>query len=285
MLYILFVFALLPLLHIIKEDGTIVKESKIQKSIHKLYAISEPMILKTMDLLVKSKFFTENRLGRAMFKALAKMLWFLPHGVVINYKVVEKIIRKVAESENGHIAIGPCVCKKALGVKEEPYITDLTILYGAEIYKEVLEEEYRELTPEEALKLLKEFEKYGLVHEIFACLNKGTWTFVICNCDPKYCVPTRAYMKVGEGIYPGPYRAVVDPDKCLGIDECGKCLKICSFGAVEERDGKAFVNDKCMGCGLCIDQCSGEARRMIPRENYDAPILKRELLSKIFQVD
>ncbi len=282
MLYtILSASVLLAILHILREDGTLVKESKIQRSIHKVYAVLEPTILKIMDMLLKSKFFTENRIGRALFKALAKMLWFLPHGVVVDYRVAENIIKMIAESGNGHIAIGPCVCKRALGVKEEPYITDMTILYGAEIYKEVLEDEYRELTPDEALKLLKEFEKHGLVHELFACMNSGQWTFVICNCDPKHCVPTRAYLKIGEGIFPGPYKALVDEEKCLGIEKCGECLKICSFNAIEERNGKAFVNDRCMGCGLCINRCSGNARKLVPRENYSSPILKKELLSKI----
>ena len=281
LLLILSLAPLIAILHILREDGTLVKESKIQKSIHKLYAILEPTILKSMNMLIKSKFWTENKIGKAMFKALAKMLWFLPHGVVIDYNTVEKLIKMIAESGNGHIAIGPCVCKRALGIKEEPLNTDLTILYGAEIYKEVLKEEYRELTPEEALRLLKEFEDHKLIHELFACMNKGTWTFVICNCDARYCVPTGAYLKIKDGIFPGPFKVVVDIEKCVGVEDCGKCLEICSFNAIEVHDGKARVNDNCMGCGLCVEKCSGNARKLVPRENYDSPILKREFLLKI----
>ena len=270
---ILSLFLMLPLLHIIKGEGRVEKESRVQRSIHKLYAILEPKVLRLLNKMLESKFFTENRLGRMFMVGLAKALWFLPHGIVIDYWTAEKIIRMVAETGKGHIAIGPCVCKKALGVNDEPYITDMTILYGAEIYTELHGDEYRELTPEEALRLLKEFEKYGLIHEVFACLKDEKWTFVICNCDIRYCVPTKAYIKTGNGIYPGPYRAVVDAEKCLGVEECGICLEICKFNAIEARNGKAYVNSNCMGCGLCIDSCKGNARRLVKRENYKSFLL------------
>ena len=81
-------------------------------------------------------------------------------------------------------------------------ITDMTILYGAEIYREI-SNEYREITPDEALKLLREFENYGLVHETYACMRSSKWTFVLCNCNRRCCVPTKAYLIVGEGIVPG----------------------------------------------------------------------------------
>ncbi len=246
--------------------------------LHKLYARLEPFILRTLDKILRSRFFARNRIGKALLKGLAKILWFLPHGVVIDYNTAKKIIEFIGRTGKGHIAIGPCVCKKALGVNDEPMMTDMTILYGAEIYREI-SEEYHEITADEALKLLRKFEEYGLVHEIYACMRSSKWTFVICNCDCRYCVPTKAYLVTGEGIAPGPYKAIVNPEKCRGVRNCGKCIEVCNFNAIEERNGKAFVNDRCMGCGLCVNKCPGSARTLAPRPNYRIHIL--DLINKI----
>jgi len=36
---------------------------------------------------------------------------------------------------------------------------------------------------------------------------------------------------------------------------CGACLTVCPFGAIETRDGKAFITEACRACGQCIDAC------------------------------
>jgi len=40
-------------------------------------------------------------------------------------------------------------------------------------------------------------------------------------------------------------------------DACGKCMDICSFGAIEsDLDGRYTVIDSlCMGCGICKEIC------------------------------
>lgn len=40
---------------------------------------------------------------------------------------------------------------------------------------------------------------------------------------------------------------------------CGKCVKICPYGGVELKDGKAILNDRCTTCGACIDTCKVKA--------------------------
>jgi len=48
----------------------------------------------------------------------------------------------------------------------------------------------------------------------------------------------------------------IDHSLCNG---CGVCLKVCPYGAVALKDGKAVLNDRCTACGACIDSCKVEA--------------------------
>jgi electron transfer flavoprotein alpha subunit len=46
--------------------------------------------------------------------------------------------------------------------------------------------------------------------------------------------------------------AVLVTKECIG---CGACEPVCPFGAIEMRDGKAYITEACTQCGACIDVC------------------------------
>lgn len=40
---------------------------------------------------------------------------------------------------------------------------------------------------------------------------------------------------------------------------CQRCLKACPYGAIELREGKAFILERCTGCGACMAVCKQQA--------------------------
>ncbi len=45
-------------------------------------------------------------------------------------------------------------------------------------------------------------------------------------------------------------------DKCTA---CETCVSACPFGAIEMREGKAFITDACTLCGACVEACEFKA--------------------------
>jgi NAD-dependent dihydropyrimidine dehydrogenase PreA subunit len=62
--------------------------------------------------------------------------------------------------------------------------------------------------------------------------------------------------------YPGevrmPYKVEVDDEKCVG---CGECVDVCPVEVFELQDDKSVpVNaDECVGCESCIEVCEEKA--------------------------
>jgi len=44
----------------------------------------------------------------------------------------------------------------------------------------------------------------------------------------------------------------VDYELCNG---CGRCIKVCPYGGIELKEGKAVLTDRCTACGACIETC------------------------------
>ena len=60
----------------------------------------------------------------------------------------------------------------------------------------------------------------------------------------------------------------IETDLCNG---CRRCLRACPYDAVEMRDGKAFVLERCTSCGACLEVCKEGAIQTdrAPREIPD----------------
>lgn len=64
----------------------------------------------------------------------------------------------------------------------------------------------------------------------------------------------------------------IDPQKCLGIKQCGKCLGVCPvniFGQEGDRPAAIEANlDECTLCDLCLDVCEPGAIKV--RKLYES---------------
>ncbi|NQT24564.1 4Fe-4S binding protein [candidate division KSB1 bacterium] len=110
----------------------------------------------------------------------------------------------------------------------------------------------RDLSLEEALALIDETEKVGLVHSVS---NVAEGFYYVCNCCGCCCGILRGITEYGieKSVAAANYIASIDPEKCEG---CGTCAQRCHVDAISPVDGKSVVDkDKCIGCGLCVTGC------------------------------
>ena len=83
--------------------------------------------------------------------------------------------------------------------------------------------------------------------------------------------------KLGEKEYVQKYvTPVVDPNLCVN---CSICIKVCPVDNITEKDGKAFIEDKCVRCMTCMHWCPQTAihfnnRKVNKAQQYHHPKVK-----------
>jgi NAD-dependent dihydropyrimidine dehydrogenase PreA subunit len=265
-------FTLMLVGHVSFGGDKLVPIGRIHYVLHWLYGKYEPWILRLVDWLLSKKILTDSQPGRALLTLVATTSYYLPHGIVVPTASAVNLVRfieSLRDEENApKLAVGPCVCQKALDRWQEPSCKDIVVLYGAEIYLH-LNLGYRIINADEAVAILERCRDAGLVHSLDFCMQSGQWHFVICNCDRDICVLVRVFQITGKMIYAGPLIVKQDKEHCLGPEACGHCVNICMFGANSIRDQAIHVDGrKCHGCGQCVRICRGKARELVRRARY-----------------
>ena len=117
-------------------------------------------------------------------------------------------------------------------------------------------DDIRAISKEEALEILAEADREGLVH---APSNTQEEVNYICNCCTCSCGVLRGMVEYGNTdiIARSDFFAVVDSDLCTA---CEDCLERCQFSALKMAGDTCTVNRAlCVGCGLCVTTCPTEA--------------------------
>jgi ferredoxin len=245
------------------KNGKLVPAGRLQVMVDTFYVRNEPTIIRVLDGTIR--LFLKVR-ARPVLWLLSRVIGtVLPTGEVVTTERAVAFIDAISVLDRTEIAVGPCMCQKALGKRHGTYMKDMVILYGAESHKKA-SPEYRNLGPEEAKRLLRELHNEGMIPTFYCCLRSGGWMYAICSCDSKICFPVRAHQAAGAVLFPGPDTVALSSEKCT---RCGICVDRCRFGANTLTNGSAGVDRaRCYGCGLCVSTCAGQARAMIPRPGY-----------------
>lgn len=127
-------------------------------------------------------------------------------------------------------------------------------------------EEIEALSREEAMEILAEADREGLVHSIN---NAQSEVYYICNCCTCSCGVLRGMVEYGSenSIARSDFYAEVDADRCTG---CESCLDRCPFHAMSMVEGICEVDRKaCYGCGLCISTCDTDALSLVRKSEEE----------------
>jgi len=137
-------------------------------------------------------------------------------------------------------------------------------------------DDIRSITREEALEILAEADRDGLVHSTNNARDEVTY---ICNCCICSCGVLRGIVEYGSktSIACSDFYATVDELSCSG---CEACIDRCQFNAISMNDSVSVVNTlNCYGCGLCITTCPEEAitlKLKSPEELVPPPATEKE---------
>ncbi len=179
--------------------------------------------------------------------------------VIIPSQDIEEIINKFDA-----IAVGHCFCRHFKDLTGDPCKMDgpreSCFTFGKSAHHVAENGFGRLVTKKEALKIMREAEEAGLIHKAYHPhfdIHKDETS--VCNCCNCCCgqagihTPTRSWVR---------YISTINQDKCIG---CGTCIEKCQFDALElNDDNKAErINENCMGCGLCAYFCPENAIAMI----------------------
>lgn len=186
-------------------DGEPLPVSLLQYIVHYAYGVSEPTVLRMSAAMMDKYEGTEEGLKRTVLEKIIRKAQdtsengntFIPHGIVLGRKATGNLIDFVYHVEGyrgARMAVGPCICQIAAkktpeGVDEIEW-KDLTLFYGADIYKD-LPMGHKEVNAEEAKEIFEEMHRRGYVHNAFYLFGKRSGLFVLCNCDKDLCQTVR----------------------------------------------------------------------------------------------
>jgi len=163
------------------------------------------------------------------------------------------------------IAVGNCVCREEERNCDAPL--EVCLALDDEARQKMADGRWRGISRDDALALLEETYRHGLVHMAYRRGDDGEIRFV-CSCCTCCCGPLNGLKAFDyrDAIAESAYVACHSEADCVG---CGACVPRCPFGAyarAEDSDEIAFSADRCFGCGLCVGTCPAGAIRLVRRD-------------------
>ena len=185
--------------------------------------------------------------------------------MVLNLDNVKEILSKA-----DLISLMDCGCRTIYGHCEAPLDVCLDMNEVAENHINI--GWAKEITLDEALKVLEKTHKAGLIHMAYGHSEffKPGVVNSVCSCCTCCCGPLSGILRFGLAphLLKGFSIEVTNISACTS---CGVCVERCQFGAREIVNGNLSINkDLCFGCGLCVSTCPTKAITLIEKPGEKA---------------
>jgi Na+-translocating ferredoxin:NAD+ oxidoreductase subunit B len=177
---------------------------------------------------------------------------------------------EVANLIKGADAIGlaQCACRESVGACDKP--RDNCLIFNTPADFLISRGYARRISREEAMAVLDRAEGAGLVH---TTNNSADRANMICNCCPCCCTVLRGrtQLELPNAFATSSFIATVNEKDC---NSCGICIdERCPMKAIEMRgDTFVVIEERCIGCGLCVTGCPTSAIALKNREAPSHPV-------------
>lgn len=174
--------------------------------------------------------------------------------------------------ENDTIAIGACYCRheaKLRGEDTHDMPMDACVFFGDNAKFGIDCLGARNVGRQEALRLLDEWEKAGLIHHTRNFTDDVDY---MCNCDRWHCTAVKAMLKQPKPgkVFNSGFEPRFDADACVA---CGTCIDRCPPEALTmgDDDVPRVDLDRCFGCAVCATGCPNQAIRLVRKPGFEQP--------------
>jgi len=213
--------------------------------------------MKEDDRFARSVFRGSTQIGRSLIREEA-----IPeedHTEVLDWERASRIIGNARS-----VGLSLCACRHKAGLLEKscdgPVETCLSFDFAADTM--IRSGMAKPVSVAEAFRVLETCKAAGMAQTGDNVKRKISY---ICNCCGCCCEMMQAirHFDIKKAIVPSNFVMTVDGGKCTG---CGKCVKACPIGIIEEKaegggtGGKKKRRvevdpDACLGCGVCYSSC------------------------------
>lgn len=189
-------------------------------------------------------------------------------------------VAPLLQQAEGPFAILECICRKKKGLEGKSCKAtgrkETCLGIGQMAVSALGSGSARDITREEALAILEQNQKEGLVLQP----SNTEQADFICSCCGCCCGMLGLHKKLPRPLefWAANFHAEVQTSLC---DGCGVCAKRCQVGAVSVAAKKqpAVVDlNRCIGCGLCVTTCPKRALTLVENPSRVVPPRTREEL-------